>query len=309
MTPSATPRRRRWPRRLALAVALFVALPAGLFALNGLVLAARQTPVLRHFDGVDVAPSASGPGEVTLLAYNIAKAFVNPRGYQFSSREFVEGKLHGMAAVIRAERPDIVFLSEAVTECAPCNVDQVESLARACGLPFAATGEDYNVGVPGCRVVGGNAVLSRTPLTAVANPDLVGRRPFWVTRNNRRALVVSAPIGGRDVWLLSLHNDSFSLRNNEAQVRQLVDLVGDRPAVWGGDFNAQPHQPPIGLLKAGGRYVGAWDGPPTYIDGDRKERLDFVLAPAAWEHVETRVVADDTSDHRPVVSRFRVEKR
>ncbi len=301
-TPVAPVRRRRWPRRLALAF-LLLALPAGLFALNGLVLAARETPVMRSV-GVEPGPSASGPGEVTVLAYNIAKAFVNPGGLRFDTRANVEARLRAMAAVIRAGKPDVVFLSEAITECAPCDVDQVAFLARECGLPHVAAGENYNVGLPFVRVVGGNAILSRVPLTPVTNVNLVGRGPFWKTGNNRRALVVQADFGTGPTLLAALHNDSYDIRNNEAQVRQLLALVGDRPAVLAGDFNSQPHQKPILALRESGKFTGAWDGPPTYLDGDRKERIDFILAPAAWTHVESRVVENDVSDHRPLVSRF-----
>jgi endonuclease/exonuclease/phosphatase family metal-dependent hydrolase len=214
-----------------------------------------------------------------------------------------------MAEVIRAEQPDVVFLSEALTELAPCNIDQVAFLARECGLPHAISGENYNVGLPFARVAGGNAILSRTPLTPVANIDLAGRKSFWVTRNNRRALFVSGTFEGREVLLAALHNDSFDMRNNEAQVRQLLEFIGDRPAVLAGDFNQRPNEPSIRTIRESGRFGGAFDGPPTFFEGARAERIDFVFAPTAWELLDARVVADDTSDHRPLVSRFRVRWR
>ena len=221
-------RRRRVVWFLAV-VAVLVLLPLSLFALNGLVLAHGNTPRVRELSGV--APQAPrAAGEITVVSYNIAKAFVHKGGIKFESREKVEGRLRQMAAVVRAENPDLVFLSEAITDCGPCAVDQVEFLARECGLPHAASGENYNVGFPGYRVAGGNAVLSRFPLTGVANFDLAGRRPFWVTKNNRRALAVSAELGGRPTLLVALHNDSYDIRNNEKQVRQILEWLGDRPA-------------------------------------------------------------------------------
>jgi endonuclease/exonuclease/phosphatase family metal-dependent hydrolase len=298
--------RRRWLRRATIGVVVLVIVPLALFALNGLVLADGNTPRVRELAGV-APPAARGNGEVTVVSYNIAKAFVHRGGVKFESRERVEGRLRKMAAAIRAENPDLVFLSEAITECGPCNVDQAEFLAREVGLPHVATGENYNVGVPFYRVAGGNAILSRVPLSPVANFDLVGRRPFWVTKNNRRALVASAEFGGQSVLLVALHNDSYSIRNNESQVRQILEWLGDRPAMLAGDFNAKPDQVPMKLLRESGRFAGEWDGPPTYFDGDRKERIDYVLAPAAWELIEAKVIADDTSDHRPLVSRFRVK--
>jgi len=291
----------------SLAVVSGIALLFGLlFVLNGLVLADRHSPRMRHFSEVPVMPTRSTPGEVTLLSYNIAKGFAHKGGLKFESREFVEAKLRRMAEVIRAEQPDIVFLSEALTELAPCNIDQVAFLARECGLPYVATGEDYNVGVPFCRVVGGNAILSRTPLAAVANIDLVGRRPFWVTQNNRRALFVSAEFGGKPVLMASLHNDSFDMRNNTTQAQQLLDYIGDNPAILAGDFNNRPRDRSIALIRESGKFAGAFDGPPTFFEGTRAERIDYIFVPVGWELLESRVIPDNTSDHRPLVCRFRV---
>jgi endonuclease/exonuclease/phosphatase family metal-dependent hydrolase len=297
---------RRWTVRLFLAAVALVLLLAGLVALNGLVLADRQAPRMRHLADIESVPSASGPGEVTVVAYNVAKGFAHRGGLRFDSRAAVEDRISKMAAVVKAERPDLVFLSEALTELAPCPVDQVERFARECGLPHVATGENYNLGVPGLRVVGGNAILSRTPLTPVANIDLAGRRPFWVTKNNRRALFASTDVGGKSVLLGALHNDSFDMRNNAAQARQLLEFVGDRPCVLAGDFNNRPGEESIRLFRDSGHFGGAFDGPPTYFEGKRAERLDYVFAPAGWELLDHRVIPDDTSDHRPLVCRFRV---
>lgn len=286
----------------ALAV-LFVAL----FALNGLVLADRQASRVRHLAGVPAAASRSAPGEVTFVSYNIAKGFAHKGGLKFESRMFVEAKLRRMADVIKAEQPDAVFLSEALTGLAPCNVDQVAFLARACGLPYTATGENYNVGLPFARVVGGNAILSRTPLTPVANIDLAGRKRFWVTQNNRRALFVTAEFAGQTVLMAALHNDSFDMRNNTAQMQQILEYVGDRPAILAGDFNNRPENASIKLVRASGRFGGAFDGPPTFFEGTRAERIDYIFAPVAWELLDSRVIADDTSDHRPLVCRFKVK--
>lgn len=297
---------RRRVRQFLFSSGLLALLFVLLFVLNGLVLADRTAPRIRQHP-VETAATASAPGEVTILAYNIAKGFVHKGGLTFDSRENVEAKLKRMAAVIRTEKPDFVFLSEAITECGPCDVDQVELLAREAGLPHAATGENYNLGLPFFRIVGGNAVLSRTPLTAVANFDLAGRRPFYVTSNNRRALVVSAEIDGRSVLLAALHNDSFDMRNNETQARQILDFLGDRPAIVAGDFNNRPEERSMKLFQNSGRYSGAFDGPPTFFEGKRQERLDYILVPAGWELLDHRVIADDTSDHRPLVCRFQVK--
>ncbi|MFO0803839.1 MAG: endonuclease/exonuclease/phosphatase family protein [Gemmataceae bacterium] len=299
----ALPSRRRL-RQFAIAILLILAACIAIFTLNGLVLADRTAPQMKQL-AIETAPSASAPNEVTIVAYNIAKAFVHKGGLSFERHESVESRLRRMAEVIRAEKPDFVFLSEAITECGPCDVNQAEFLAREAGLPYVATGENYNVGLPFFRIVGGNAVLSRMPLAPVANFDLAGRQPFYITRNNRRTLVVSAEIGGRTVLLASLHNDSFDMRNNEVQARQILEYLGDRPAIVAGDFNNRPAERSIKLFQESGRFSGAFDGPPTFFEGKRQERLDYILAPAGWELVGHRVIAEDASDHRPLVCRFK----
>lgn len=300
-------RRRRWVVWTLRALAVLVLLPVLLFLFNGFILADRHSPDVRHLKDVAAGPTRSSSNQVTIMSYNIAKGFVHKGGWEFESREFVEGKLERMAAVIRAEKPDMVFLSEAITELAPCNVNQVEFLARKCGLPHVATGENYNVGVPFCRVVGGNAIISRQPLTAVENIDLAGRKQFWVTENNRRALFVSAQLGGKQVLLGALHNDSFDMQNNAAQTQQLLDYIGDRPVILAGDFNNRPEDRSIKLIRDSGKFGGAFDGPPTFFEGKRAERLDYIFVPKDWQMLDIKVVEDDTSDHRPLVCKFRVK--
>lgn len=303
----ADPARKKWKKyalRGLAVVALLILIPVVLFVVNGTILASGEVPRAGRFDDVPDTPART-PGEVTAVAYNIAKGWAPRGGLSFHDRATVEGKLRRMADAVRGERPDFLFLSEAMTECTPCPVNQVEFLARECGLPYWAFGENYNFGLPVYRVVGGNAILSRFPLEPVANPSLAGRQLFYVTKNNRRVLFAAADVGGTRVLLGSLHNDSYDIRNNDAQTRQLLEFIGDRPCLLAGDFNAMPTEPPIQRAREAGRFTGAFDGPPTYISGDRRERIDFVFAPKGWEHVETRVIEADASDHRPVVARFR----
>ena len=111
------------------------------------------------------------------------------------------------------------------------------------------------------------------------------------------------------VLMAALHNDSFDMRNNEAQMRQLLEYVGDRPAVLAGDFNNRPHNGSIKMLRGSGKFAGEFDGPPTYFEPGtpRAERIDYIFAPKEWELLDSRVIADDTSDHRPLVCRFKVK--
>lgn len=312
--PVSTPARKRSllrtvGRGLLVALAVALALPL-LFVLNGTVLATDEAPVL----GVTaVAPAdPTGPDEaleLRVVAYNIAKGFAHEGGLAFADAAEVRARLLRMAATLRGARPDFVFLSEALRECGPTPVDQVVTLAEATRMHAWAFGEDYNFGLPLYRVVGGNAILSRYPLEPVKNLSLVGRQPFYVTTNNRRALFASVRIQGASVLLGGLHADSFDAHNRLAQLRQLLAFVGRRPAVLAGDFNARPEEAPIQALRASGRFHGAFDGPPTFPAEHPEQRLDYVLAPPTWELVEDRVLASDASDHLPVLATFRIPAR
>ncbi len=299
------PTRRRWWRIPLLVLLLLIVLPLLLFTLNGTVLANGERAVVRSHP--DVTPTAATDDTVTVVSYNVAKGFAHKSGFTFDTTENVRARVARMADVVKAENPDLVFLSEVMTDCTPCPVNQLDELARGIGLPHTAFGENYNIGLPFCRVVGGNAILSRTPLEPVANISLSGRKPFWETKNSRRALFVSTEIRGQTVLLGSLHNDSYSRANNAVQVREILAFVGDRPCVLAGDFNAKPTEEPMTLLAASGQFTGAFDGPPTFPADAPNQRIDYVFAPAAWEHVGTRVIDEPkASDHRPVAAKFRV---
>lgn len=298
-----TTRRWNWRRTALLALLVVVVLPLLLFTLNGTVLANGERPTAGTYSGTAAEP---GDPVVTVASYNVAKGFAHKSGLTFDTTENVQARLRRMADAIRAENPDLVFLSEVMTECSPCPVDQLAFLGRELGLPYWAFGENYCFGLPFCRVVGGNAILSRTPLVPVANPSLAGFKPFWDTSNSRRALFAETTVRGQTVLLAALHTDSFSRANNAVQTRQILAVIGDRPCVLAGDFNARPTDGTLKLVNESGRFCGDTSGPPTFPADAPDRRIDYALAPAAWEHLDTRVIDSTASDHRPVVARFRV---
>jgi endonuclease/exonuclease/phosphatase family metal-dependent hydrolase len=288
---------------LVLCLLLLLATPALLFVVNGVLLAWDETP---RTGTTNHAPAEEErPRQVKILAYNIAKGFVHNGGLRFEDRAVVAAHIRKVAAIINAERPDLVFLSEVVFECTPCPLNQVVELAEATGMHAWAFGENYNIGLPFYRAVGGNAILSRWPLESVTNMSLAGRRPFYVTFNNRRALWAAAHLGGERILLASLHNDSFSISNNLRQTKQLLAFAGDQPAILAGDFNAKPHERPIKLIQESG-FSGAFEGENTFPARKPEKRIDFIFAPRNWRLLDHRVLDGDASDHRVVVSTFRL---
>lgn len=304
--PDSIRRVFRFVRWTLLAFAALLLLAGGLFAVNGLILAGRETPRTGHTGHPPSEPREGGAAEVRVLSYNIAKLFVHRGGFRFADPDEVRERLARVAEIVKVHRPDFVFLSEAVWECGLSPVNQVKTLAEATGMHAWATGENYNLGVPGFRIAGGNAILSRYPFEPLANSDLAGRRPFWVSRNNRRALLCATRIGGRRVVLGAVHNDSFRPMNNLAQTWQILGKLGDRPTILAGDFNAGPGQPSIEAIRRSGRFAGVFDGPPTFPAERPEQTIDFVFGPADWTVTEHRTIPTTVSDHRPVFTVFRL---
>jgi endonuclease/exonuclease/phosphatase (EEP) superfamily protein YafD len=103
-----------------------------------------------------------------------------------------------------------------------------------------------------------------------------------------------------------VRNDSFDIDNNLVQVKAILRKLGRREALLAGDFNAPATSAPMKLLRESGRFSGAFDGPPTFPADEPAETIDFVLAPRSWTLLEHHVPRGGPSDHRAVVSTFRM---
>lgn len=276
----------------------------GLFVINGLFLSNGEKPI----SGMTSHPAVSddkAPAEIRMMAYNIAKGFIHKHGIRFEAKNTVLERMKRIAEIINTEQPHLVFLSEAVFECGPCPVNQVTFLAEATGMSAWVFGENYNFGLPFYRIVGGNAILSRFPVEAVANPALSGRQPFYVTTNNRRVLWAALKIGGERLLLASVHNDSFNAANNLIQTQQLLDYKGDRKAMLAGDFNSRPQEPSIQLIRKTGSFTASYEGH-TFPSHQPDQKIDFIFAPSDWQLLRHRVIQTDASDHLPIVSTFKL---
>jgi endonuclease/exonuclease/phosphatase family metal-dependent hydrolase len=282
-----------------------IALIGVIFVINGLLLANGEHPI-SGITSHPPKPENKNSDEITIMSYNIAKGFVYKGGIKFRDKKSVTQSMQHIAEVIIQAKPDIVFLSETVFECTPCPVNQIIFLAEAGGMHSWAFGENYNFGLPFYRIVGGNAILSRTPLEPLANPSLAGRKSFYVTKNNRRVLWCLLRIRRQKILAASVHNDSYNLANNLIQTRQLLDYKGERQAVMAGDFNANPGEPPIELIRNTGDFNASFRGPPTYPSNGANQKIDFIFVPSEWELIRHQVIQTDASDHYPIISVFRL---
>ena len=278
-----------------------------LFVVNGAVLANGESGLQGTVGNALNEQPRQNANEVRVMAFNVAKCFVMTGAVSFESEDVVNDRLDQIVDIVRQHSPDILCLSEIMTEAGPCDVNQVEALAARTGLRHWAFGENYNFGLPILRVVGGNAVLSRFPVESIENPSLAGRQPFYVTKNNRRALLtqVQLPEGAINVW--SLHNDSYDMNNNLAQVEQLLKHEQTLGSVMAGDFNAAPGSPPIQSLLSSGEFVGQVNGEPTFPADNPSQRIDLIFGPKNWKVMQGLVIENDVSDHCAVLTVFRRE--
>lgn len=286
----------------SIAIAACAVAIAGLFAANGLS-GSWRVPETGSGGAVELVQPIR---ELRVMAYNIAKCSFHEGGVSFAAVATIRSRLDRIAEAIEHEQCDLVCLSEVVIEAGPCPINQVEYLARKCGFAHFASGDNYSFGFPFYRIRSGNAILSRLPLTPRENLQLAGGRGFWEPTNNRRMLVCEVELNGASLLTASVRNDSFDIDNNLAQTQQILAYIGDRPALLAGDFNAEPETRPMQLLLATGRFSGFSSEPPTFPARAPKRRIDYILAPAAWTLVESRVLDTGVSDHLAVLSVFRI---
>ena len=296
--------------RLALCALIALIALAGiggaLFVVNGLLLAAGEAPVLELTENPPRPLSENEDGvEVRVVAWNVAKAFAYRQRLRFEEPAAIGQRLDALAAVIVDVDPDLVFLSEVLHECPPCGVSQVRDLAERIGASAWLFGECYNIGVPFYRVSGGNAILSRLAIEPDVNLSLVGRKPFYASANNRRALFGTVRVGTASVLLGALHNDSRAGPGNTAQMRQVLDHTAGHPTILAGDFNAWPTHASLDLVRAADRFTGVVDDQPTFPAKRPTRVIDYIVAPSTWQVLEYRVLDTQVSDHRPIFARFR----
>jgi endonuclease/exonuclease/phosphatase family metal-dependent hydrolase len=242
--------------------------------------------------------SAAGPAAaqdtVRVLAYNVR--------HGAGMDDSVD--LRRAAAVIVAQRPDVVLLQEIdVGTARTGGVDQAAALARLTGLAYHAFGRfmDYRGGAYGM------AVLSATPILDSANhrlPD--GEEP----RSALAARIRPAP-DGPEMVVVGIHLYRTG-PERLAQAERLVEVLAreSAPVLLVGDFNSEPGDPVLELL------AGHWEMPAkapdarlTFPADAPVKEIDFVLYRPAerFRLLEYRVVDERVaSDHRPVLAVFEV---
>jgi len=210
--------------------------------------------------------------------------------------------LRRAAAVIVAQRPDVVLLQEIdVGTTRTGEVDQPAALAALTGLRYHAFGRfmDYRGGQYGM------AALSATPIldsTTWVLPE--GEEP-----RSAIAVRIRPKPGMPALTFVGIH----LYRTGEerlAQARRIVDVFATdtTPVVLVGDFNSEPGDPVLDLLARHWHMPSKAPGARlTFPADDPVREIDFVFYRPAdrFRLLEYRVIDERVaSDHRPVLAVF-----
>jgi endonuclease/exonuclease/phosphatase family metal-dependent hydrolase len=209
-------------------------------------------------------------------------------------------QLEGIAAVINAQKPDLVALQEvdSVTERAPFS--EAEELAAMTGMhAYFSRSIPYQGGGYGV------AVLSRFPIQATKRYMLPMPDPSGEPRS--LAVITVTPFPGFTMDFASAHLDLVT-ENRQAQVEKLVDIskASAHPLVVAGDLNATTDSKEILTLQK--EYVAACvtNCPLTFPSDDPVKAIDYIVlnpqASKAFHIVSYNAVLHvQASDHLPLL--------
>jgi endonuclease/exonuclease/phosphatase family metal-dependent hydrolase len=223
-------------------------------------------------------------------------------------------ELGRLASELRSWDADLVLLQEVDRNTQRSGpTDQPAVLARLTGYPVAFgrtigfQGGDYGI-----------ALLSRWPIRRdTLIPLTVTAPPGRTTegREQRGVLLAMVDAPGGPLAVLNTHLDASGEDVWRAQeisgVLQAAATVDAHvPLIIGGDLNALPESPLHQRMGAAG-FRDAW---PECGTGDARtfpvnapaRRIDYLYLGGAVRCVDARVLADYSSDHRPLLVRIRL---
>lgn len=230
--------------------------------------------------------TAAARRPIRILSYNIEghAVLVRPR------------HVEEIAAVIRAQHPDVVALQEVHRGTWESRFrDQAAELGRLTGMSVAFG--------PSFRVLGGefgNAILARGPLRDV---ELVPLPSLGEPRSLLRARV---DVDGTDFEVMATHLAAWGGLNSRIRTRQAYCLAEHARAAGGrfvlcGDFNAPPASAELAALLHG-TLMSLCGVPSDVTHPLLGQRIDYILAGPGWHVGPSAVVHAGPSDHWPITA-------
>lgn len=240
------------------------------------------------------------PNKISIMTFNVAMQsghFYKEWFYHGFFPSFIKQHLDKVAEIIREEKPDIVVLTEMPQEMLPLEERLVAYLADKSGMHSWTFNENNDQLIGFIRYIGGNAILSRYPLQCNPQPP-----------NGLPSPLATLNLSSGLIWVAGVHNDHKSWQVNLNQTTQIIGVLGNHPSILAGDFNVPPESPSIRLLEASELFSGEFHGPPTssVLSDNLPVTNDYIFAPATWTLIDHRVIANKISDHKAVVSVFKI---
>jgi endonuclease/exonuclease/phosphatase family metal-dependent hydrolase len=176
-------------------------------------------------------------------------------------------------------------------------VDMLEWLSRRLDMP-------YYFG-PSSGPFWGNALLSRYPITSAVNVPL----PSEGLPLERSFIAAILQVDGLNFQVIAvhLHHVEGDSDIRVAQVSALLDFYNrSSRTVIMGDFNAEPNDQEIKLMRAAGLrdIMLSLEPPPAYTfrSDDLFQRIDYIWVSPDLVWSEVRLITGTASDHRGVVA-------
>ena len=201
-----------------------------------------------------------------------------------------------VAKAIRKYNPDIVAINEAHRNTWQSRFsDHVEQLRRLTGMN-GVFGRSYSF-------LGGefgNAVLTRGDVLKADVHKLPG------TGEPRSLLEAVVRVNGGVVEIYVTHTTAWASLNKATRDLQLQCInahlqASGFPFILAGDLNAPPDSEEIARFLNRNVLQLAGD-PKTPTHRVMEQRLDYILADPGWTVLNSRVLDDGPSDHRPVIA-------
>ena len=206
-----------------------------------------------------------------------------------------DGKLDlpRIAALIKAQRPDVVALQEVDNKCRRSgSVDQAAELAKLTGMTGVfGKAMDHDGGEYG------QAILSKHPIGATKVHRLPG------DGEPRIAFEAAVTIDGKALRMVSVHLDH---QQDERRLKQAEALVAalsesDAPLILAGDFNDTPGSPPLKAFAACWTPVAKKEPVFTCPAGKPTVEIDHVFLHGFEARGLFQVLPEAiASDHRPI---------
>ena len=236
-----------------------------------------------------ISPAVGATNSLRVLSYNIL------HGAGMDHRL----DLKRTAAVIERLSPDLVVLQEVDKNTKRSGrVDEAAELGKMLGMQ-SRFGKfmDFSGGEYGL------AVLSKLPIEKAVRHQLPrGSEP-------RCALEVQVKPAGfsQPLTLVCIHNDWISTDVRLQQVNTLLKALGNRsgPMILAGDFNAEPDDKSLVLLRQKGWKHLQKSGQQASWPADKpREKIDHLFVKNLPDFTYTCRVIDErmASDHRPVLA-------